>query len=390
MFMENPMDPREGYPRLYFQDSVENQENGIESISECMINYAGEHFDLSMSLKNPQHPSFTHFLEALKKECVRKGLKFLLIHDETVSEVTEKIRIGKLNLGFHLDFFALWHEANDPFALLSTTIQDSGGTPINAPSRSKLFTDKANSHYELNSINLGVPRSLILRPGLIEKSISQMVIGFLGKKQLPNEGGFFLKKANGFGNRGVTHLKTVQPELLIPQIQKTLLADPLDSYLLQEEVRYSFLQTQSGMTRPAYWRVINCMGNLHPFWWKPAEYCSPDEKSYIPLEPSELRKYRLQPLLDYAEELRELSKLEWFSTEICLNEKTGSSRHQIRCEDGILRPLIAIDTFNDQCDVHIQSRWHGGPPDVSVYGFARRFADYAFTLSRTYKRSKAS
>ncbi|PHX63360.1 MAG: hypothetical protein CK551_06435, partial [Planctomycetaceae bacterium] len=213
--MEHSATPSdESFPRLYLKDA------DSESMDGCIVNYASEHYDLTMSLKDPLHPSFSVFLESLKRECTKRGLRFLLVHEAMVAETIEKIRIGKLSSGFHLDFFSLWHEANEPFAKLAQTIQDCGGKPINSPHRSRLFTDKAASHSELTKNNLGVPRSLILRPGLSEKTIRQMIVGFLSKKNSTWEGGLFLKKGNGFGNKGVTHIKTAVLEELIPQVQK--------------------------------------------------------------------------------------------------------------------------------------------------------------------------
>ena len=98
--MENFQPPSgESFPRLYLKDSES------DSMDECIVNYASEHYDISMSLKDPLHPSFSVFLESLKKECTKRGLRFLLVHEAMVVETIEKIRIGKLSSGFHLDFF---------------------------------------------------------------------------------------------------------------------------------------------------------------------------------------------------------------------------------------------------------------------------------------------
>ena len=48
--------------------------------------------------------------------------------------------------------------------------------------------------------------------------------------------------------------------------------------------------------------------------------------------------------------------------------------------------MLAIDYLNDQCDVDVQSRWAGVPPDDVVYAYARRFARTAWEV----KRDKAS
>jgi hypothetical protein len=44
--------------------------------------------------------------------------------------------------------------------------------------------------------------------------------------------------------------------------------------------------------------------------------------------------------------------------------------------------VLAIDYVNDQCDVVVQSRWPGGPPDAFVRHVAGRFAERAWQLRR--------
>ena len=41
-------------------------------------------------------------------------------------------------------------------------------------------------------------------------------------------------------------------------------------------------------------------------------------------------------------------------------------------------PVVAIDYINDQCDVDVQSRWPGAPPDDVVRHVADRFAEEAW------------
>ena len=43
-------------------------------------------------------------------------------------------------------------------------------------------------------------------------------------------------------------------------------------------------------------------------------------------------------------------------------------------------PVVAIDYVNDQCDVDVQSRWAGAPPDELVRHVAGRFAEEAWRL----------
>jgi hypothetical protein len=58
----------------------------------------------------------------------------------------------------------------------------------------------------------------------------------------------------------------------------------------------------------------------------------------------------------------------------------------LRGADGLDRPLVVIDYVNDQCDVDVQSRCPGAPPDAIVAHLAERFAETAARRSRRLAR----
>jgi len=91
-------------------------------------------------------------------------------------------------------------------------------------------------------------------------------------------------------------------------------------------------------------------------------------------------------VLAYAQALADLSGLDWFSTELCLSDGPEESRFAVIGADGHERPVVAIDYLNDQCDVDVQSRWPGGPPDVFVRRVAARFAEEAWRLRQSRLR----
>ena len=346
--------------------------------------------DLSMSLPSEGLEAFQVFLKNLKEQCQRLGLQFLLIHHENLHHTKDMFRCGRWVPGFHLDFFSHWDNPGDPFAELSHFIQDHQGVPINPPGRAKLFTDKANSHAELARHDLGLPRTSIFRPGVSHTQLIDSIKRFLSEERKSNPGSLFLKKANGFGNRGVSNLKTKDSEELARIISNCMQKDPNDSYLLQEEISCEFLTTQGGLLRPAYWRIIHCLGEQFAFWWKPNEYCSPGEPSYIPLAKSEILKFGLMPVLNYAKDLKSISGMDWFSTELCLARPEISSRHRVQLTNNLNLPVVSIDYFNDQCDVNAQSRWIGAPPDETVALIANRFALQALRLKNHQTEIKAA
>lgn len=349
-----------------------------------MVSSRGQvtHMDLSMSLPSEDLGAFQDFLKALREESSQLGLKCLLIQDKNLKETLSAIREGSLVPGYHLDYFSLWDVPGDPFAELSQAIQDAGGTPVNPPARARTFTDKSTGHGELARHGLGLPPTLILRPGMEQKQVPAMVSRFLTKSNPTSPGSLFLKKANGFASKGVSQLKTRCPQELAGVIRAVMEKDPLDGYLLQEEVKCEFLETAEGYSRPAYWRIIHCLGEMFAFWWKPAEYCGGGEASYLPLQASEILRYGLSPVLQYARQLQEISGLDWFSTELCLGQQWMESRYRVATARGETKPVISIDYFNDQCDVNVQSRWHGSPPDATVRAIAKKFARKAYQLKK--------
>jgi hypothetical protein len=324
------------------------------------------HYDLTVSLPAAGLESFAAFERWLAQAASRRGLTCALLHDGVVPEAIRRLSDGRLTVHFHLDYFALWHVADDPYARLAQAVQDAGGRTVNPPARSRLFTDKAAAHAELKRLGLGVPETVLFRPWMPDRPLTPAERGRL---RLDEPGArAYLKPANGFGRRGVVRVDRPDPAGLAVALAYARNFDRHDTFLLQREVRCPRLADADGAERPAYWRVFYCLGELIPFWWSPAE---PEQRrpSYWPLSLREVRRHGLGPVLAAVRVLADLSGLDWFSTELCLSDGPEPSRFKVRG-----RPVVAIDYWNDQCDVDVQSRWPGAAPDGVVAYVAERFA----------------
>jgi hypothetical protein len=329
---------------------------------------------------------FRNFDRFLAQACADRGLSCLLVHDGIVHEVIQRLTTGRLSIGYHLDYFALWH-VDDPYARLAIAVQDSGGRPVNPPARARTFTDKAAAHAELVRNNLGVPATIVLRPWFAERPLTVRERAHLRLDEPGTR--LYVKPVNGFSMKGIVRIDDVRSEVLSAKIAAARQYDPRDSYLLQRDVRFPELECEDGTKRPAYWRVLSCLGELTAFWWSPLDPARPDRPSYRAVTPAEMRRHRLQPVLAFAEALGELSGLDWFSTELCLSDGPETSRFRITGADGSERRLVAIDYLNDQCDVDVQSRWAGAVPDRFVQGVAERFAEEAWRLRQAKLRPSA-
>jgi len=334
------------------------------------------HYDLTISHPAVDQPSLAAFERWLAEATARRGLSCAVLHDGVVHEAVRRLEDGRLTIYFHLDYFAMWHISGDPYARLVQAVQDTGGRPINPPARSRLFTDKAAAHAELVRHGLGVPETVVFRPGAPDRPLTEAERRRL-RLQEPGAR-VYLKPANGFAQRGVVRVDNTDPASLTTAVAAARLYDRNDALLLQREVRCPQLTCDDGTARPAYWRVLHCLGDVIPFWWNKAEG-EQGRPSYRWVSAAENERHGLGPVLEFAEALADLSGLDWFSTEVCLSEGPERSRYTVRGMNGDGRrwPVVAIDYVNDQCDMHVQSRWPGGPPDDVVRYVAERFAGAA-------------
>jgi hypothetical protein len=334
------------------------------------------HYDLTISHPEVDEAGFAAFDCWLARLAAEAGLSCALIHKGIVDEVARRLATGLMRVGYHLDYYALWHHPGDPYARLAEAIEDAGGRSVNSPARARTFTDKAAAHGELLRHGLGVPPTVLLRPWVPDRPLTEPERALL---RLDEPGArLYIKPANGFGGRGVVRVERTDPDGVLAALTQARQADRQESYLVQREVRPPLLPCEDGRERPAYWRVLCCLGEWLPFWWTPADRLAPGQFSYHPVSGAELRRYRLKPVLDYARALGELSGLEWFSTELCLGDSPDASCFTVTTPDGQERPVLAIDYLNDQCAVDVQSRWAGAVPDRVVHQLALRFVEAAW------------
>lgn len=328
------------------------------------------HYDLTLSHPAVEMAAFASFDRWLAQAAAARGLSCALLHDGVVAESVRRLRAGNLGIGLHLDYFALWHVPDDPYACLVEAVQQAGGAPINPPESSRHFTDKAKAHALLLSRGLGVPATVIVPAG----SDHPLRPAERAELRLDEPGAcVYIKPANGYGSRGIVRVERTDAEALAAGLASARTYDGRDAYLVQREVRTPRLRCEDDVERPAYWRILYCLGDLIPFWWQ-----RDSKPSYRRLTDAEVERHGLEPVLAYMAALANLSGLEWFSSEVCLSDGGESSRYRVRSPDGRERPVIAIDYVNDQCDVDVQSRWAGAPPDEVVRYVAERFAETAW------------
>ena len=329
-------------------------------------------YDLTISRPSCDMPAFRAFDRWLAVAAASRGLSCCLVHDSVVQEVIDRLQTGRLRVGFHLDYFALWHVPGDSYARLAEAIAESGGKTVNPPSRSRFFTNKANAHAKLRQHRMGVPATQVLASG------AAIDASELAECGIPLDGvsTVYVKPANGFGSSGVVRVEGCTLDRLQAAVGEVRRLHPQDQLLVQRGISSPRLRSEDGGERLAYWRLIYCMGELVPFWWHKSE-TDHGRASYRRVSGAAIKELRLHDVLAYGRDLVQLCGLNWFSTELCASEGDERSNYQVPGPGGKRLSLVAIDYVNDQCDVDVQSRWLGGPPDSFVRHVAERFAETA-------------
>jgi hypothetical protein len=369
-------------------DTASGRSSGVVSEADATIfapaqpeDFAAR-YDLSISHPDLHTPQFAAFDRWLARAAASHDLTCALIHDGNIAEARRRLDAGQMTIGYHLDYYALWHHPEDPYAQLAHAIEDTGGHSVNPPARARAFTDKATAVAELRRHGLGVPATLLLRPRAAPRSLTVAERNRLGL-DAPDRYAY-LKPANGFAGQGVVRIPATD-EALAAALANARQHDPNETFLLQREIQPPLLACEDGVSRLAYWRVLYQHGEVLPFWWAPQERIGP-EPSYRALTVAELHRHRLQAVLSYVRKVAELTGLDWFSTELCLSDGDEPSSRSVIGPDGRERPVLAIDPINDQCDVDVQSRWAGAAPDEVVRHIAARFAERAWQLRQRWLR----
>ena len=249
------------------------------------------YYDLTISHPQSTCPPSPLSIAGSELPPTAHGLSFALLHDGVRDEATRRLTAGAMSVGFHLDYFAEWHRPGDGYARLAEAVEDAGGRSVNPVARARAFTDKTVAHGELQRHGLGVPSALIFRAGTPARPLT------LAERQRLRlddpDAGLYVKPANGCGGKGV--IRTTADDF--PDALAAARAQEPGAYLVQREVRPPLLHCDDGVARPAYWRVVVCLGELTAFWWRPAASLAPGQTSYRLVSRAEFLRYRLQPLL---------------------------------------------------------------------------------------------
>ena len=219
------------------------------------------HYDLTISHPALDAPQFAAFDRWLVRRRPDFGLSCALIHDGVVAEAVRRLGDGRLTIGYHLDYFALWHVADDPYARLAEAVQDAGGRSVNPPARRAPSPTRRRPTPSWCAAAWARRRPSSCRPWAADRPLTAAerapaAAGRAGRPRLRQAGQRLLRPRRRA--RGPHRRRTAWPPPSPPRGATTAAT----AYLVQREVRPPRLTCDDGGERPAYWRVHRLSGRV--------------------------------------------------------------------------------------------------------------------------------
>lgn len=279
------------------------------------------------------------FISALERACHRRRVSYCIVNPNNLADIERQTSSGEISYGV---FFDRASDARKEFSPLADQLIRHCIPFINNPRDSEIAGNKATMHLEFITRGINVPYTIIL-PVFDESDPTENIL------KLENVGiPFIIKPAHGGGGDGVLLGAKSLAEVLAAW--KDYAHDQL---LIQENIVPCGLDG-----RQAYFRVYYAGGNVISCWWDPKHHVS--ER----LPPEDSARYGLQEIDRIAGKIHEISRLNFFSTEIALTEAMK---------------FISVDYVNEPCDMRLKSNaWDGVPDEVvelvceSLVEFAER------------------
>ena len=301
-----------------------------------------EIFDLAIAFVWEYDDDFVSLIElALQQEDVTT----FIVKEHNIKEVTSKVRDRKLFFRFYLDRAS---DADSAFEELAKILTRKKTVIINPYKKVLHAIDKASMHLEFINAGLNVPYSIIIPPHseLEEIRLTIEDLSILGRP-------FIIKPCNttGGGIGVVTGAETLR-EILEERINNLN-----DKYLIQEKIYPSILDG-----RRAWFRCFWAFGKPIAVWWDDLTHI------YEELTEGEIENFGLKKLLQKTRTIAKVTDLDFFSTEIVLNDKNL---------------FVVIDYVNDQCDMRIKSKHPDGVPDNVVYQIIYNLKNYIIRTKKS-------
>ena len=276
------------------------------------------------------------FISILEAQLHSQRLLFYSISHHNTHETLKRLQKGELTFGAFLDRAS---NADENFASLCRALRKTVKLFINPPEAVYHAADKATMHLEFLTRMIDVPFTIIISPYNKKKDV-ELTLSDLAQLGRP----FIIKPANttGGGVGVIIGAETLKDVIDSRQHHKN------DKYLLQKKIKPEPLDGRKG-----WFRVFYIFGLILPCWWDDETHV------YSILTKDEVATYGLRPLAAITGRIREVCRLDFFSTEIAVAQEGK---------------FVVVDYVNEICDMRLQSKHVDGVPDLILVEICKRIA----------------
>jgi hypothetical protein len=295
-------------------------------------------YDLVMTHKLDTDDFFIH---RVQQRCGELGLNFFLIEPLFVERFFQAYTKHELWAKVLLNMHSEHHLPDDPYNRLVWAAHRRNTKVIDPPDLAEAAFDKARMHHKLLEAGFNVPYTITV-------TVEQTASFKLTAEQAEGLGSpFVIKPSHGYGRKGVILDAENEQDLA-----RSVAAWRNSAYLLQR-----LIQPLRVAEVPVYFRAFYVFGQVWICWWN----CFTDH--YSKVTEKDRAEYNLPELEDMIIRVAQLSRMNFFSSEIALTQN---------------REFVLIDYVNDQCHMLSQSADPKiGVPDTIVASIAHRLVDAA-------------
>jgi len=288
--------------------------------------------------------SSNFFASRIGELCGQLDLSFFLVNPVWVEDFLKKLRSGEIGVEVLIDMAADLYAPGDPYLLLAKEVKERGGYVIDDPDIGAVMAHKGRFHQILVDSRIPVPETIVIQRS--ELHCFRLTDTHKAHVGVP----FVVKPGWGGGGQGV-NLEGFSEKDLQESAEK---CPNSDSFLIQRRLKPKRLESHLG-----WFRVFNVLGEIIPCWWEPPA------NQYQLVTPLQRRIYKLASLTRIVKDIARVSKMKFFSAEVCL---TDDDR------------FLAVDYLNTDPDMSPKSFYPTGVPDQVIRHIAWLLIDHAMHI----------
>jgi hypothetical protein len=285
------------------------------------------YYDIVLSSPFPNYDFFAHRMREL---CGQLRLTFFAADKVWVNDFLDKLQQREIAVRVLLDLSNSQTVPDDPYLLLAKEVKRQRGYVIDDPDITSIVAHKALFHQIMLEHRILVPETVIVsRKELDDFEITDEIRSQVG---VP----FVVKPAWGDSSMGVI----VDGDSYHDLLESAEQAPNSDAFLIQRQLKPKRLGAHVG-----WFRMFHVIGQVIPCWWNPTSH------EYHLVTPAQRRYYNLAPLARIMRNIARVSRMKFFTSEICLDM------------DG---HFYTVDYINADPDMNPQSFYTSGVPDEVV------------------------